>query len=269
MQEPAEFERDAAARVLRRAIELAERDQLDSSPDMVSEAALIDAADELGVDVAAVRRAAAEERVGALSGRGGRLDRLAGPATVSATRIVDLPAAELMSLVDQWLRRGGTLRRRRLDDGALVAEYSRRSDPMAGFQRSLRAVRGQEHLGRIRRLRVVVHSVDERRSVVALVADLEVERTAAVAGGASVAGVGSTVSIVEVFAASPWLWLGVPASLAAGAGVLRWRARGVPDVELALQGVLDRVVALDLPSSVLSDVRDRLLSGRPRSRRAV
>jgi hypothetical protein len=64
-----------------------------------------------------------------------------------------------------------------------------------------------------------------------------------------------------------WLWLGVPASVAAGAGLVRWRAHGVPDVESALQGVLDRVVALDVPAGVLTDVRERLLAGITRTRR--
>ncbi len=269
MQDPAAFERDAAARVLRRAIELAEREQWATPADAVSEQALVEAAEELGVDPGVVRRAAAEERLGVLTGHSRALDRVAGPAVVSATRVVDQAAADLMDLVDQWLRRNGTLRRQRRDEAALVAEYSRRSDPLAGVQRATRVVRGQEHLGRVRRLRVVVQPVDEHRSVVALVADLEMDRALAVTGGSSVAGVGSTVAAVEALSGTPWLWLGVPASVAAGAGVLRWRARGVPDVELALQGVLDRVVALDVPPSVLADVRERLLSTRTRPRRTA
>ena len=100
----------------------------------------------------------------------------------------------------------------------------------------------------------------------ALVADLELDRALAVTGGSSVAGVGSAIAALSQV---PWHWLGVPASVAAGAGVLRWRARGVPDVELALQGVLDRVVALDVPPSVLADVRERLLSTRSRPRRTA
>ena len=266
MQDPAAFERDAAARVLRRAIELAEREQWATPADAVSEQALVEAAEELGVDPGVVRRAAAEERLGVLTGHSRALDRVAGPAVVSATRVVDQAAADLMDLVDQWLRRNGTLRRQRRDEAALVAEYSRRSDPLAGVQRAARVVRGQEHLGRVRRLRVVVQPVDEHRSVVALVADLELDRALAVTGGSSVAGVGSAIAALSQV---PWHWLGVPASVAAGAGVLRWRARGVPDVELALQGVLDRVVALDVPPSVLADVRERLLSTRSRPRRTA
>ena len=262
-----DFDRDAAERVLRRAIELAERDLLPSPVVTVSEQALVEAADELGVDTRAVRRAAAEERLGVLAERVGWLDRLAGPDVVSATRLVELPAEQLMELVDQWLRRSGALRRCRSDPESLVAEYRRRSDPVAGLQRTARSIQGREHLGRIRRLRVVVQPVDSGRSVVALVAGLEGERTAAIAGGSTVAGAGSVFATAEALSGTGWLWLGVPASVAAGAGLVRWRAHGVPDVESALQGVLDRVVALDVPTGVLTDVRERLLAGIARPRR--
>ncbi len=267
---PSAFDRDAAQRVLRRALELAERDLAPTEVDGISEQALIEAAEELGMDARSVRRAAAEERLGVLEGETRAVDRLAGPAVVSATRIVALPAAELFEVADQWMRRSGALRRRRFDASSLVADYARRSDPLAGVQRTARTVRGQEHLGRVRRLRVVVQPVDPHRSVVALVADLELERTVAVTGGSTVAGAGSTLSLIEVLSGAPWWWVGVPASVAAGFGVLRWRARGVPDVELELQGVLDRVADADGSApGVLADVRDRLLAGLGRPRRAV
>lgn len=267
MDRSPDFDRDAAERVLHRAIELAERDLLASPAVTVSEQALIEAADELGVDIQAVRRAAAEERLGVLSEDRRWLDRVVGPDVVSATRVVDLPANQVVELADQWLRRSGALRRTRMDPRSLTAEYRRRSDPVAGVQRTVMAIQGREHLGRVRRLRVVAQPIDGGRSVVALVADLEVERTAAVAGGSSLAGVGSTVAAVEALTGTPLLWLGVPASVAAGLGVLRWRAHGLPDVEAALQGVLDRLVALDAPTGVLADVRERLLTGLVRPRR--
>lgn len=254
------FDRDAAQRVLRRAVALAERDLLAAPADLVPEQALLEAAEELGMDPGAVRRAAAEERLGVLVAASSAMDRLAGPSQVSATRVVDLPADQVMAVADQWLRRNGTLRRRRLDADGLVGDYARRSDPLAGAQRALRSLSGREQLGRVRRVRVVAQPIEAGRSVVALVADLEGERTVAVAGGASAAGAGSAFSVVEAVSSSPWWWAGVPASVAAGLGVVRWRARSVPDVELALQGVLDRVVDQDPSPGRLSGVTDRLRS---------
>jgi hypothetical protein len=265
------FEREAAQRVLRRAIELAERDSQCDRPDLVSEAALAEAAEELGMDPGVVRRAAAEERLGVLADAEQRLDRLAGPAVVSATQVVDAPASQVLAMADQWLRRSG-LRRRRLDEPALSADYVRRADPVATTQRLARSISGREHLGRIRRVRVVVQPLDEHRSVVALVADLSAERGAAVLGGSALAGAGSVAAVgveVGIDAIQVWPLLGIPVSVSAGYGVVRLRAATVPDVEVALQGVLDRVARPDPVPTRLTDVRDRLLGGLERARRGA
>jgi hypothetical protein len=43
----------------------------------------------------------------------------------------------------------------------------------------------------------------------------------------------------------------------------------VPDVEVAMQGVLDRVLAADPATGVVADVRERLRSGLVRPRRTA
>lgn len=266
----APFDHDAAERVLRRAIDLADRRS--AEPHGLSEAALIEAAEELGIDPATVRLAAAEERVGMLAGTPGRVDRLVGPAVVSAARVLDVPSAQAMDQVDSWLRRVGSLRRqRRTDDDVAgsVAVYTKRSDPAAGLQRTLRSVAGQEQLARVGRLRVTAHPMDADRSLVVLAADLGVERAAVLAGGSSVAAAGSAASVAAGLSWVPWLWVGVPASAALGLGVFRARVHGLPDVELSLDGVLDRIAAGDLPGGVLDDVRSRLRTGLGRSRRTA
>jgi hypothetical protein len=103
--------------------------------------------------------------------------------------------------------------------------------------------------------------------MVVLMADLELERAMAVVSGTGVAGVGSAVAVVEALAWTPWLWLGVPASLAAGTGVLVARAHGLPDVETSMEGVLDKVAAGEVPASVLGGVTERVLRGVGRTRR--
>jgi hypothetical protein len=264
------FDRDAAQRVLRRAVELAERDLVSDRPDVVSETALVEAAEELGMDARVIRRAAAEERLGVLSDGGRRLDRVAGTAVVSATRVVDLPASQVLVAADQWLRRSG-LRRRRLDHAGLSADFVRRGDPVAATQRAVRSVSGREHLGRIRQLRVVAQPVDEHRSVVALVADLSAERAGVVVGGSALAGLGTigSAALELTDGRDVWPLLGIPASVAAGYGVVRLRSRTVPGVELALQGVLDRVADPDPVPHRLTEVRDRVLGGLDRVRRGT
>ncbi len=266
-----ELDHDAAERVLRRAIDLAEQ-QSGGSDHGLSESALIEAAEELGVDPTAVRLALAEERTGVLATAPGRADRLVGPAVLTATRVVDLPCGEAMDAVDRWLRRVGSLRRQRRLDGdgpAATAWYTRRSDPAAGLQRSMRSVTGQEQLGRVGRLKVDTRSLDGGRSLIVLSADLTVERTAVLAGGSTVAAAGSTSSVAAALAGVPWLWIGVPASAAVGLGAFRLRAHGLPDVQLSLDGVLDRVAAGDSPAGMLDDVRSRLRSGIARTRRTA
>jgi hypothetical protein len=250
-----DFDRDAAERILRRAVRLAESDG--TVDDGISERALVEAADELGVDTGVVLQAMSEERLGLLAERSRRVERLVGPPMVTASRLIDGTPEEVLELLDTWLRRAGSLRRQRR--GRATAEYTRRSDVAAGLQRAARSLTGQEDLGRVNRLRVSVRAVDGRQCLVALVADLHVERNVALAGGTGVAGVGTTLSVVQALSWSPWVWVGVPASMAAGAGIMVARSSGLTDVETALIGALDRVAARETPNGVLSDVGRRLL----------
>ena len=252
--------------MLRRAVELAESDpDRGDGAQGISEQALVEAAEELGVDVAVVRRAAVEERMGLLVPTHRFGDGLVGPGALTVHRIVQGDPADVLDSVDGWLRKIGSLRRQRRDAGS--ASYQRRSDVAAWFQRTARSIRGAEDVSRVRRLTVECTPVDNDRTMLVLRADLQLERDLTVASGAGVAGVGSSIAAIEAFAVSPWLWLGVPASLAAGTGILVARSHGVPDVEASMHGVLDRVAAGDVPASVLGGVTDRVLRNVGRSRR--
>ncbi|MHB1139505.1 MAG: hypothetical protein ACYC2O_11150, partial [Microthrixaceae bacterium] len=122
-----EFDRDAAERVLRRAVRLSELHDAHPYHGGVSEQALIEAADELGVDVEVVRRAAIEERLGLLVEARRRGDQLVGVGRIRVHRDVDGTPEQALELVDAWLRRVGTFRPLRGD--ATSARYTRRGDP--------------------------------------------------------------------------------------------------------------------------------------------
>lgn len=267
MAVPAEFDRDAAERIIRRAVELAEDGPTGS--DGISQLALVEAADELGVDRGVVLRAVSEERLGLLREQDVAVDRLVGPPLVVASSLVPGRPEDALELVDTWLRRIGAFRRRRHRGAS--AEYTRRSDVAASVQRAVRSLTGEGDLRRVHLLRVDACAVDDDRCLVSLVADLSKERRWALVGGSGVAGTGSVVSsafaLGDMFGpgAMSWWWLGVPASMAAGAGILVARASGLDDVEAGLGGVLDRVAAGTPPPSVLSDVGRRLLGPRARS----
>ena len=263
---PRDFDRDAAERVLRRAVELAEdNDPTGGADHGISEQALIEAAEELGVDVAVVRRAAVEERMGLLVQAHRFGDALVGPGALTVHRVVPGEPAEVLDRLDVWLRKLSSLRRQRRD--AVSASYARRSDVAARLQHTARSISGSEDIRRVRRLSAVCTPVDTGSTMVVLRADLQLERHVAVASGAGVAGLGSTVAVAEALTFSPWLWLGVPASIAAGTGVLIARSHGVPDVEASLQGVVDKVSSGEVPGSVLGGVTDRVMRNMGRSRR--
>ncbi len=264
--DPGRLHRDAAERVLRRAVQLddpAEPDQ------RVSVQALLDAADELGIDRAEVRRAVVEEELGLLDDDRRRSDALVGPERFVVARVVDGRPQEVTDRVDAWMRRGRVLRRSRTaaataDGTSGFVEYSRRNDPVAGAQRALRAVQGSERLAHVRRVRVVVGELDDRRCVVGLLVDASRSRRNAVAGAAATTatGAGATVVAVTSTASSPgWLAVGAAASACAGAGVMWSRKAWTSEVPDELESVLDAVASGEHPPSVIEGVTSRL--GRP------
>lgn len=246
------FDRAAAERVLRRAIELHDAQWDDRDDLRLDEAVLREAAEELGVDPATVRQAAAEERLGVLVGSPHRGDRLVGPGRLVATRIVELGADAALERADLWLRKVDAFRRRRR--GARSAEYSRRGDVVAAVQRGARTLAGHEGVSALRTLTVMVEPVGDHHAVLALVADLERQRRQTVVAGGSVAAGGTAAASSAALIATPYWWLAVPGSLAAGAGLLRARARGLGDVQTSLDGLADWIASDQPLPSVLGGV---------------
>ncbi|MCZ7628187.1 MAG: hypothetical protein M5U19_03430 [Microthrixaceae bacterium] len=254
--------RDAADRVLRRAVELG--GQPGDEDDLFDVEVLIEAAADLGVPGTAVQRALAEEQAGLLAGDPGRLDRLVGPAVVSVARVVDLDGAAALELTDEWLRRQWTMKRVRSGDG--VAEYRRRTDMVASMQRTARSISGQENADKIHNLRVVVREVPSSASIVALVVDLGTSRTFAEMGAGAVAAGGTLMSVVPVLGTGPAAaLLGIPASMAVAAGMLVVRRAWTGGIDLAMEGLLDRVEARDAPPTVIGGFTGRLRAGSRRS----
>jgi hypothetical protein len=66
-------------------------------------------------------------------------------------------------------------------------------------------------------------------------------------------------STTIALANTPWLWLGVPASLAAGLGVMATRRAWTRGIDDELEGLLDKVAAGRPPEAVLGELTGRLL----------
>lgn len=253
-------------------------DNEDSGDDeRVSVQALLDAADELGIDRSEVHRAIVEEEVGLLDDRHRRGDALLGPERFVVARVVDGTAADVEARVDRWMVRGRVLRRSRTQlhasasaggsgGGGGWSEYTRRTDPVAGAQRAMRSLQGSERLAHVRRVRVVVRTLDQNRCVVGLAVDASQSRQAATIGGTAVAVTGTGGSLVASLAASgavlPSL-LGVAAvsaaSVATGAGVMWGRKLWTGSVPVELESVLDAVATGEVPPSMLDEVTARLM----------
>jgi hypothetical protein len=252
------LDRDAAERVLRRAVELS--DTPSAADDRFDVDALLEAARDLGMDDTAIHRAVAEEQAGLLAGESpSSIDRLVGPAAVSAARVVDASLEATMGLVDDWLRRAWSFRRVRTTPTA--AEYRRRTDAVASIQRASRTLAGKEQADKVKRLRVLAHPVDPTHTLVALVVDIHASRASAEAGGVTVAAVGTLGAAASGLAWVPWAWIGVPVSMAMGAGVMATRRAWTRGIDTELEAVLDRVARGEHPDSVLGGLTGRLLGG--------
>lgn len=260
--------RDAAERVLRRAVELG--DQPGDADDSFDVEVLIQAAGDLGVPGTAVQRALAEEQAGLLVGESSRLDRLAGPAAISVARVVELDSASALELTDEWLRRQWAFKRVRAGD--TVAEYRRRTDMVASMQRTARSMSGKENAEKVRNLRVVVRDLPTETgssgaAIVAVVVDLETSKVFAEMGAGVVAGGGTLMSTVatvtndSVGLIHAWPLLGIPASAVMGAGVLVARRAWTGGIDVALEGLLDQVEARESPPTVIRGLTGRLFGG--------
>jgi len=260
------LERDAAERILRRAVELDAAEDQGSMDHRISVQALLDAATELDIDAAEVRRAVVEEELGLLSTRRPRIDALVGPDRFVAVRVVEGTPAELTDRIDAWMCRGRVLRRSRAQPSAGQTpgwvDYARRNDPVAGAQRALHAVQGHERLAHVRRVRVVVSPLDERRCVVGLVVDASRSRRAVLAGGTATTAAGSLLSLDWVVAFGHPLPLaigGAALSAMAGAGIMWSRRSWTDGVEDELEALLDAVESGNRPPSAIDGVTSRLM----------
>ena len=237
------FDRSAAERIIRRAIELDDAVS-PAAPDRLSESALREAAEELGIDVAAVRQAAAEERLGIHPDPPSLLERLVGTSRILAVRPFDCPPAEALERVDAWMRRASGFRR--ISASGNSAEYRRRTDPMAAVQRVSRSITGREHLASsIDRLEVLVEPLEDGTSLVGFSVDREIGQTATLVSAGAVAGGGS---IASVLLAGPitdewYLMFGVPAALIAGWGIGAARKLSLKETEVNLNGVAQAIAS--------------------------
>ncbi len=256
-----QLDRDVAGRVLRRASQFA-GDGSDVLPifGSVSEQALVEAAVEVGIPVAAVQRALALERLDPLPRRRAG-DRVVGAAVVAVDAEVAGSAADVLARLDAWFVEGHHLRRYRVRNGR--GEWTRRNGIVGRTVRHVRVATGEGRLGRMRRVWVSTGDTGTGTTVVRVEVDRARDRRTSAAAGAAVAVVATAGTVVLAAVTAPVLLVATPVALVAGvrvAGGGRSRADVVAgEVDRLLDAVEDGV----RPVRLRTDVARRVI-GRTR-----
>jgi hypothetical protein len=247
----ADIPRTALERVLARASEL--QTTTTDGVESVSEERLLEIAKEVGLDLAHVRQAIAEERARLPMTEiesGPLLDSL-GPASLGAQRAVPGTPDDILRRLDAWMPRMESLStRRRTGDRQ---SWEPRHDPFGNFLRSFGVGGRRLDLVRVDQLTAGVTAVDATRSVVRLDAEIagmrRSQRNQTVALAMLFLLMYAVVATPVVFLASSGVTttgiLGGLAAFVGSAGTLTWRAfrrayrNSVDRIQLRLEQLLD------------------------------
>ncbi|WP_373058613.1 hypothetical protein [Gemmatimonas sp.] len=248
----ADIPRTALERVLARASEL--QTTTPEGAESVSEERLLEIAKEVGLDLAHVRQAIAEERARlpmSETESGPMLDSL-GPAALGAQRTVPGTPDDILRRLDAWMPRMESLStRRRIGDRQ---SWEPRHDPFGNFLRSFGVGGRRLDLVRVDQMTASVTAVDNTRSVVRLDADIagmrRTQRNQAVALMALLVLLWGVAAVPVMFLVSTGAGTGILAGISAfvgGAGFFVWRAlrrayrNSVDRMHLRLEQLLDEL----------------------------
>ncbi|HXF96604.1 MAG TPA: hypothetical protein VNI61_10955, partial [Gemmatimonadales bacterium] len=231
--------REALERIVRRAAELqaAEREIGDG----LTEAELLALGQDVGIPARFLRQALLEEQTRPV----GEVPRgfwawLAGPATLSALRVVpgERPAVE--AALARWMDQEELLQpKRRFPDRTI---WEPRAGAFASIQRALGGAR-RYALARAGEVSSQVTQLEPGFCLVRLEADVRRQRKERLGGGAALAGVGGVLAVAAATAGAPQLVPLIPAAAGVFLGALVARSHRAPNerTAVALEQVLDRL----------------------------
>lgn len=238
--------------VIRRAAELASSDS-DASENALTEAELFRIAGEVGLSDKHVRRALTELRTGETGG--GTIDRVFGPSSIRASRVVRGRPEALAAEIDEFLVASRLLQPVRRGVGIL--QYRPALDWASQLARAASFSSRKHYVASAKSVEVRLERVDEERTLIEFVVDPGTRNDdmagAVVGGGLGGGAVGAVVGMGIATVA--------PVALAVGAGVVvgggiftgigyavgRSHKRKLVDVRTEVEGVLD---ALELGDSL-------------------
>jgi hypothetical protein len=265
------LDRRALDRILKRAGEL-QVSAADPAEEMTEEQ-LIALGEEVGITPQHLRQAIAEERTRpALPDEPGFIDQWIGPRTVSARRVIRGTRDQLLSRLDEWMRKEECLQvKRRLVDRVV---WEPRRDFLGNIRRGLNLGGRSYALSRTHDVAATAVPIDSANTLVQIDADLRPARAARVRGGSAVATTG-TVAGASMVGIGLALGLAIPllplvaiaaVPVAAGAGIGVKIARGFRDtaerVQLSLEQALDTIEHGAPPRPGVGDVLG-LIGRRP------
>lgn len=260
MNNEMQLDHEVAARIVRRAAELAGPVTIDELATGISRNALVAAAEEVGIPVVAVMRSIAVEHLGEIP-KPKLSDRLLGAGVVSVDDEIDGASDDVLGRIDAWLVDGHHRRRDRLRGGR--GEWSKRSGLVGMTVRRMRTATGEGRLGTYQHIAATVEEIGTGATAVRVSVDRNADRTIAAAGGAVVAVGGACGFAAAAVAIGPIVLITAPFVVLGGIGVAltgRRRAmRTVTEVERLLEAVADH----QRPTRLRTDVKQRVIGRKP------
>ena len=258
MSDDLQLDHEVVARIVRRATELAGPVSIDDAHTRISRAALIAAADEVGLPVAAVLRSIAVEQLGVVP-KARLSDRLLGAGVVSVDDEIEGTSDDVLHRIDSWLVDGHHRRRDRLRSGR--GEWSKRSGFVGVTVRRMRAATGEGRLGTYQLIAATVEEIGTGSTAVRVTVDRQSDRAVAVAGGAIVA-VGGAGGIVAAAASGPAVLLVAPIVVLGSIGVALTGRRRARRTESEVQRLLEAVADHQHPTRLRTEVTQRVIGRR-------
>jgi len=259
----APLDRQAVERVLARAAELQGGGTGSDSSDLISEAQIIEIGKEVGLTPAILNQALAEERTRVhLPEERGFFAQFAGGGFASATRTILGDQRTTLGEIDSWMQRQECLCVQRRFAERITWEAQR--GVIAAIRRGMNAGGHGYHLMRATQVSATVLTVDEKRVVVRLDADLtEIRKTrlevGALLGGGGLlgaAGLGFALTVASVPFLLAAMLGAVPLVVGGAAGyyVVGAHRSLLASAQLALEQILDRLEHREMarPEGLLS-----------------
>lgn len=254
----APLDRQAVERVLARAAELQGGGPGSDSSDQISEAQIIEIGKEVGLTPAILNQALAEERTRVhLPEERGFFAQFAGGGFASATRTINGSQRATLAEIDGWMQRQECLCVQRRFSERITWEPQR--GVIAAIKRGVNAGGRGYHLMRAAQVSATVLTVDDKRVVVRLDADLTSLRKTrleigAILGGGGLlgaAGLGFALTIASVPFVLAVVLGAVPLAAGGAAGyyVVGTHRSLLGSAQLALEQILDRLEHREMQST--------------------